>query len=338
MSDNPILAELIRGNTRENIYRGAIAVSDGSGKLVKSLGDVSRIIFPRSAVKSMQAIAMFKSGAIDKFNLSDKAITLACASHLGEPDHADCAGETLAHLGLSVDDLECGTHVPAGRAARNKMREDGKRPSQLHNNCSGKHTGMLAVAKALDVDTKGYIDRDHAVQKLVRSCVEEILGEELSEDRCGMDGCSIPTWAAPLSSFAKGFARMASGEGLSAETNQAIKRIFGAVTANPFLMRGTKSLDTDIMQAFGARLMVKVGADGVFCGALIDQGLGFALKIDDGNMDAAEVVVAKLLLAIAEPNAQERAALEARVEIAQFNYRKKEVAQLRAIDFAELLA
>src|SRR3954452_10665032 len=250
MDANAILAEMTRGNWVENRHRGAFAVVDAQGRIIASAGDIDRPIFPRSAVKSMQAIALVTSGAIDKFELSDEELALACASHQGEDFHVAGVTSFLGHIGLSISDLECGAHAPTFAAAREKLRDSGQSPSAVHNNCSGKHSGMLAVAEALGVPTAHYIDRDHPVQVEVRSGIETILHEPLNTDRCGTDGCSIPTWAAPLHGFATGFARMATGEGLPDDFAAGAKRIFDAATSHPELVGGTGSLDSEVMRAF----------------------------------------------------------------------------------------
>ena len=324
---NPVLVETLRGNWVESIHRGSYAVCDAYGNVLSSVGDPSHPVLPRSAIKSMQALALFRSGAVEKFGLDDEAIAMACASHLGEPAHIETVTKTLEKLGLGAGDLECGAHPPSSPAARKALAASGAAPSPLHNNCSGKHAGMLADALALGVDTKGYVTREHAVQKLVRSCVEDVIGTTLTTEACGTDGCSIPTWAAPLTAFATGFARMASGENLPQDLAAASQRIFAAATSHPHLVRGTGSLDSEAMTAFGGRLMLKIGAEGVFCGAVIDKGLGFALKIDDGSMPAAETAIASLILAIAEPNEAERAALE--------KWSQKTITNWRGIDTGE---
>lgn len=306
MDANPILAELTRGNWVENRHRGAFAVVDAAGNVVASAGDIDRAIFPRSAVKSMQALAMVTSGAIDKFGLRDEELALACASHQGEDFHVAAVTSFLGHIGLGISDLECGAHAPTLPAAREKLRESGQPPSAVHNNCSGKHSGMLAVAEALGVPTVHYVDRDHPVQVEVRSAIETVIGEPLSTDRCGTDGCSIPTWAAPIRSFAQGFARMATGEGLPPEIAAAARRIFDAATSHPELVAGTGRLDTEVMRAFRGRVMQKGGAEGVQCGVVRDKGWGYCLKVDDGNMAASQAMVATLLLAIADPDEDQR--------------------------------
>jgi L-asparaginase II len=330
MDANPVLVELTRGNWVENRHRAAFVVCDAEGKLVAAAGDISRPVFPRSAIKSMQALAMATSGAIDRFQLTDEELALACASHQGEPEHLAGVSHFLEHLGLGVADLECGTHPPTAPAARDAMRARHETPTALCNNCSGKHSGMLAVALALGVPTAGYVGREHPVQIAVRQAIETVIGAPLAIDRCGIDGCSIPTWAAPLEAFARGFARMATGQGLPADIAAAAHRIFDAATSHPFLVSGSNSLDTEAMEAFGGRLMLKGGAEGVFCGAIRDQGWGFALKIDDGHTMASRALVAALLLELAAPDAAQARLLQ--------GYAAQTIRNVRGLDVGQLAA
>ena len=327
---NPILAELTRGNWIENRHRGAFVVVDATGMIIASAGDIERPVFPRSAIKSMQALAMVTSGAIDRFHLTDEELALACASHQGEEFHVAGVTSFLGHIGLGAADLECGAHAPTYAPARERLRESGHPPTALHNNCSGKHSGMLAVAEALGVPTAHYVDRDHPVQKAVRSSIELVVGESLTVDRCGTDGCSIPTWAAPLRAFARGFARMATGEGLPGNIASAARRIFDAATTHPHLVGGTGSLDTDVMRAFSGRVFQKGGAEGVQCGAIRNKGWGYALKVDDGNMGASHTMVATLLLAISDPDDEQRKVLERFATQTVRNVRGLDVGTLRA--------
>lgn len=306
---NPILVEQTRGKTVENRHRGAFVIADADGRIIAAGGDIARPIYPRSAIKSMQALAMVTSGAIGRFGLDDEELALACASHHGEDVHIAGVTRFLDDLGLGPDDLECGVMQPLGAKARNALRAAGKQPTTVHHMCSGKHSGMLSVAEALGAPTAGYVERDHPAQVAVRGAIEAALGAALTVDLCGIDGCAIPTWAAPLSAFATGFARMATGRGLPSELAGAARRIFDAATSHPQLVAGTGHFDTVAMTAFGGRLMQKGGADGVQCGALRDRGWGYALKCDDGSLEASVVMVANLLARHAEPNAAEHAAL-----------------------------
>jgi len=330
MDANPVLVEVSRGGWVENRHRAALVVRDGEGRIIARAGDTARPVFPRSAVKSMQALAMVTSGAIEKFHLSDEELALACASHQGEPAHIEGVSHFLAHIGLGVGDLECGAHAPTASAAREAMRARHETPTALCNNCSGKHSGMLAASLALGVDTHGYVNRDHPTQVAVREAIELVIGEKLSIDRSGTDGCSIPTWAAPLDAFALGFARMSTGEGLPEDVAAAAHRIFDAATSHPFLVGGSHNLDTEAMEAFGGRLMLKGGAEGVYCGAIRDKGFGFALKIDDGNGLSSRALVAALLLELAEPNAAQRAVLERYATQPTKNVRGLEVGAMAA--------
>ena len=331
MQANPILVEQTRGTFVENRHRGAFVVCDSGGRVIASAGDVARPVFPRSAIKSIQALAIFSSGADQQFDIGDEELALACASHHGEDIHIAGVRSFLSHLGLGLDDLECGAHQPANPAAREALRAHGDRPSPLHNNCSGKHSGMLAVARALGAETAGYIEREHPVQREVRRVIETVVDEQLSVDRCGTDGCSIPTWAAPLVAFARGFACMAAGD-LPGELAPAAKRIFDAATSHPLLVAGTGHFDTLVMEAFGGRVMQKGGAEGVQCGAIRDKGWGYAIKIDDGDMDASVSVIAELLLALAEPNDAQGRVLSRFTSQTIRNVRNLDVGEMRGTD------
>lgn len=331
MDANPILAETIRGNWVENRHRGAYVVIDANGTIIASAGDIERPIFPRSAIKSMQALPIFARHAEGKFHHADEELALACASHHGEDDHVSTANGLLTRIGLSAADLECGAHVPTNQAARDALRASGSEPSPLHNNCSGKHSGMLSVALAMGIPTAGYVGREHEVQKAVRAAVEAVIGESLSEGMCGTDGCSIPTYAAPLRAFAFGFARMATGTGISEELGTAAQRLFDAATSHPHLVAGTGHPDTLLMAAFKGRLMQKVGAEAVQCGAIRDKGWGYAIKCDDGNVPASQAMLAGLLLRLADPDAEQRALLETLAHQPIKSVRGAEVGQLRTL-------
>lgn len=331
MDANPILAEVVRGNWVENRHRGAFIVMNADGQIIDSAGDFERPVLPRSAIKSMQALAMFDRHAVEKFHHSSEELALACASHHGEDAHVNGVSEFLARMGLTVSDLECGAHMPTNGKAREALRQAGQGPSALHNNCSGKHAGMLSVALAMNVPTKDYVTREHDVQKAVRAAVEAVIGESLSEERCGTDGCSIPTWAAPLRAWALGFARMATGKSLDAGHAAGAKALFDAATRHPHLVAGTGHFDTLVMEAFGGRVMQKVGADGVQCGAIRDKGLGYALKCDDGHIAASQAMIAAVLLRHADPDEAQKAVLEKFAHQNVFSVRKAVIGELRAV-------
>src|ERR1043165_8812976 len=214
---NPVLVEAVRGALTESLHRGAVAVVDADGASVLALGDAARPVYPRSAVKPIQALPLIESGAAEKYSFGDPEIALACASHGGEPAHVEVASRMLARAGLDSGALECGAHWPSHQPSSHALARTAGAPSALHNNCSGKHAGFLCVACATGVDHHGYVMAEHFVQQEVRSALESLTDVGLSANQCGVDGCSIPTYAVPLTALAQAFAKFGTGQGLSAE-------------------------------------------------------------------------------------------------------------------------
>ena len=327
--EDPVLVEVTRGPEVESRHAGAFAVVDAEGGLVLSAGDVGRPVFPRSAVKVIQALPLIESGAADRFGLTEAELALACASHSGEPLHAETAAAMLRKAGQDAGCLECGTHWPSNAQATRDLARSGAEATALHNNCSGKHAGFVCTACALGVDVAGYVRPDHRVQQEVKAALEDVTGTALDAARRGTDGCSIPTYAIPLRALAHGFARIGTGHGFGPARAAAARRLRAAVAANPFLVAGTKRADTVIMQALGERAFTKVGAEGVFCAALPEQGLGIAIKCDDGAGRAAEVVLATLLLRLLDPEEAARNTLAPLANPVLRNWNGIEVGTLR---------
>jgi L-asparaginase II len=332
---NPVLVEVVRGALIESRHRGAVAVVDAEGASVLALGDVAQPVYPRSAVKPLQALPLIESGAAERYGLYDEEIALACASHGGEPAHVEAASRMLARAGLDAAALECGAHWPSHQPSSQALARSGAAPSALHNNCSGKHAGFLCVACAAGADHRGYVAADHVVQREVRAALESLTGAGLSADACGIDGCSIPTWAVPLERLALAFARFGSGRHMGQKRAAAAARIRAACAAQPYYVAGTGRFCTEIMKRFGARVLVKTGAEGVFCAALPEQGFGIALKCDDGATRAAEVAMAATIERLLPLSEEERSALARFVRPTLRNWNGIEVGGLRPA--AELL-
>jgi L-asparaginase II len=237
----------------------------------------------------------------------------------------------LAKAGLDVSALSCGTHWPVSEAAATALARVGE-PSALHNNCSGKHAGFLCDACALGVDHVGYWKPEHPVQRQVRATLAEVTGATLSDDCRAIDGCSVPTWAIPLQKLAHGFAKFATGHKLSSERGRAAARLRNACAQRPWYVGGTGRFCTDIMQLFGARVFIKTGAEGVYCGALPEQGLGIAVKCDDGAGRAAQVVVAALIARFLPLSETEHAALTRFLRPVLRNWNGFEVGALKATE------
>ncbi|MDE3175067.1 MAG: asparaginase [Pseudomonadota bacterium] len=302
MSENPVVVEVTRGGHVESVHRGAGIVVDADGGVVLQFGDVARPVFPRSAVKPIQALPLIESGAADRFGLTPAQLALACASHSGEPAHVAGAAAILARAGLDESALACGAHWPMNAEAARDLARQGREPTQLHNNCSGKHAGFLCVACASGAPTRGYVDAAHLVQREGKAALEDVCGERLEVS--GIDGCSIPTYAISLNGLARGFARLGTGQGLKPQRAAAAKRLLAAMAAHPFEVAGTGRFDTEAMRLLGGRAITKTGAEGVFCAAIPEQGLGLAVKADDGAGRAAEVMIAALLARFLDPPQQ----------------------------------
>ncbi|MET3591232.1 MULTISPECIES: asparaginase [Mesorhizobium] len=292
---NPVLVEVLRGAVVESAHRGAVSVFDADGKPVWEIGDTTRPVFPRSAVKAIQALPLVESGAADAYGLGDRELALACASHSGEPAHVELAAAMLAKAGLDKSALECGAHWPSSHDATIALARGGGTPNALHNNCSGKHSGFLCTCVHSGIEHRGYVKAGHALQDMVRDVMQSVTGAAHDVDHCGTDGCSIPTYAVPLKNFALGFARMATGRGFSPERAKSAKRLLSACMAEPFLVAGTGKADLALMHAAPGRIFVKTGAEGVYCAALPELALGIALKCDDGAGRGAETMIAAVL-------------------------------------------
>ncbi len=320
---NPVIAEVFRGPMVESRHRGAFAVADTNGRIVASAGNFKEVFFPRSAIKAFQCLPLIESGGAARFDLDDAEIALCCASHAGEPEHVRVARSILAKAGIAEACYECGAHMPTAREACYDLVRKGEKPQAVHNNCSGKHAGMLALARHLNAPLEGYVLPTHPVQQAVAECLSRYCEVDVSAAPVGTDGCSVPTWAVPMDKIARGFARLAK------TSNAASQWIIRAARAHPFLIAGTGRFDTKVMQAV-PRLFIKVGAEGVFCGSVPHAGLGFALKCDDGATRGAEVAAAHMLAALDVWSKEERATLQAFAREHLTNWRKLDVGDVVA--------
>lgn len=340
MTANPVLVEALRGGVVESAHRGAWAVVDAQGVVRASVGDVLRPIFPRSAVKLLQALPLVASGAAEAFQLTPYELALTCASHNGEAIHTQAAAAMLAKAGLDPSALECGVHAPYFEAAQRALLLGAQQPTALHNNCSGKHAGFACLgslmARSAGLDgadfLRGYTEPKHPVMREVRAALEATTGFALDTAACGVDGCSIPTYAIPLKHLALAFARVATGQGLSPAHADAAQRLRSAIAQAPEMVAGTGRFDTRVMQRMGTRVCCKVGAEGVYCAALPEVGWGLALKMDDGNnARAAEVLMAALIQRFLPLDEGDQAFMTAFSAPVLRNWRGLEVGQLRAV-------
>ena len=295
------LAKVFRGDTVESVHRGHLVALDGKGNTILSIGDPKTVTFYRSAAKPFQALPLITSGAADAFGFSDEEIALACASHSGEARHIRIAQLMLERIGLTESHLRCGAHLPFNEKEAERMLRAGEHATQLHNNCSGKHAAMLALAMHLDADLTTYDAFDHPVQQAILQTVAEFSDVPERKIKLAVDGCAAPIFAVSLSAMARSFVDIVAPARLEGTTRSACERIVGAMTKFPELIGGIERLDTMLMQAAEGKILSKVGADGVWlCGVLPSEkypsGLGIALKIEDGDDRRGRPVVAIDLL------------------------------------------
>ena len=286
----PILCRVTRGDLTESIHVVFAVAVDETGTVFYSTGDPFYLTCIRSSLKPFQAAAAVKAGAVDAAKFSDQELALMCALHMGEDIHVKTVQSMLNKLGLSIADLECGTHFPLDKITQRKMIKDGKNAEPFHNNCSGKHVGMLALAKHLGQGIKGYIQKEHPVQKEIFNLVNELTGAENIPTE--IDGCSAPTPFMSLETIARLFQKLAAGE------TPELSRVFDAMCSHPHLVGGTNHFDSLFIEALAGRGITKVGGESVRGVALKKPNggsIGIALKILDGNFRALPLATMKLL-------------------------------------------
>lgn len=284
---NPVLVEILRAGEVESVHRGAACVVDTAGRLLHQWGDVDHAVCPRSAIKPFQALPLVESGAADAAKLSLEELSLACASHGGEPVHVVRVGAWLERMRCTPADLECGTHLPTNAAAAEALLRAGETPCPLHHNCSGKHTGFLTLARHAGWTTKGYTDANHPVQRGAIAALARLAGCDPAAWPVVRDGCSAANVFLPLRALARAWAHLG--------TTAASARLIEAMKTHPVLMSGHGHPCATMIGALKGRGVVKTGAEGVYAAVLPERGLGIAVKIDDGAGRASVVAMAALL-------------------------------------------
>ena len=288
MKEAVVLAEVWRGPFMESVHRGHAVICDGAGAVVEAWGDPDALVLPRSSAKMIQALPLIESGAADAFRLSSAELALACASHNGATIHTEPVQAWLARLDFAEPDLRCGTQFPDDRPERTRLIKGDLSPCQVHNNCSGKHTGFLTLGRHLGAGPE-YIEADHPVQVAALEAFERCTGEP--SPGFGVDGCSAPNFATTMTGMARAMARFAQAGPESAE-----RRLFAAMVSHPELVAGEGRACTRLMRACEGRAVLKTGAEGYFVAILPEIGRGVALKIEDGGTRAAECAIAAILV------------------------------------------
>jgi L-asparaginase II len=310
----PIEVEVTRGGAVESRHWVSAVVVDTEGRVVLRAGETVEPVYGRSAIKPLQALGFVESGAAAAIGASDAEVALACASHSGEARHVAGVAAWLERIGCSGADLECGPHLPYHPEAAARMLRAGETPGAIHNNCSGKHSGFLSLARHQGWETAGYVDFAHPVQQRVLGILESMTGLDLSHAPRGIDGCGIPTIAIPLGNMALAMARLAVPDDQPERRQAACARIRAAMAAEPFMVGGSDSFCSKVMAAAKGKALVKTGAEGVYCGAFPELGLGVALKCRDGATRGAEAAIGHLLGRLGVLDEAETAALSGLLE------------------------
>ena len=333
------MVELTRGPLVESIHFGAFAVVDTSGRLLASLGDPGNVANLRSSAKPFQILSFVEDGGVERFGLTERELAICCSSHSGSADHVQVLNGLQAKLGVGEANLACGVHYPMDEAAAREMHARGEKPTPNRHNCSGKHTGMLANALLHGLPIEDYLNPDHLLQRLILKTFAEMVALAPDAVPVGIDGCSAPTFAAPLYNAAHAFAFLADPSSLPNPRAAALRRICAAMIANPDMIAGLGRWDTLVMEAAGGKVVAKSGAEGyqgmgVLPGALGpgSPALGIAIKVSDGDASGRAVGTAALAilsqLGVLTPS--EQAALGQFDRRVLRNWREIEVGEIRA--------
>lgn len=293
---NPVLTERYRNNTLESFHRGAVCILNTDNEIIFSTGNPNQVVFPRSALKFIQQIPLIEEKVHQSLGLSEEEAAITCGSHNGEEFHCEKVRSILGKAGLNEELLQCGAQPPTLKEDRNELYRTGKKPLPVHNNCSGKHAGFLALSSHLGHSVENYIDKEHPVQQRIRSVVADM--HEFPENKMdtGLDGCSAPIFSMPLFNMTLGFKNL-----LFPESNQnparkaACEYLSKIIPANPYLIAGKNRYCTDLMQAAKGRIIAKTGADGIFILACPEQKWVAGVKIDDGTMGPQYAVAQEIV-------------------------------------------
>jgi L-asparaginase II len=332
------LVEVWRGRVVESRHRGHVAAVDGDGRLVAWAGEPETVTYLRSSAKPFQALPVLTSGAADRFRFDETEVAVACGSHSGEDVHAETVARMLEKIGLDESFLKCGIHEPFDQATAERLRASGERPKALRNNCSGKHTGMLALALHLGARPEEYDHADSPVQQEILRAVSRFSGLPAEEIAVGTDGCGVPVFGMHVRAMALMYARLSAPPAdFDAETRRACARITNAMTAHPEMVGGTRErFDTEVMRACAGRAVSKIGAEGVYTAGVLPcehwpRGLGLAFKIEDGEDRRARSTIAiECLRQLDVLNEDARKALEPYASFPVKNHRGENVGEIRA--------
>ncbi len=317
-----VLVNVIRGGIVESRHRGHVVAVDSKGRVLYSLGDPEAITYWRSAAKPLQALPLVEEGGMEHFGLTDQELAVICASHGGETAHTKTVRDILGKIGFTEDDLKCGPAAPMHGSAARALLRNNKPYLTVHNPCSGKHSGMLALCALKGWTSEGYYRIGHPVQQKILEVISEITEYNRDKIKIGIDGCGVPVHCLPLVNMAIAFSSLSRPKKTASEgRRKALKRICDAMTSFPFYVAGTNRLDTILMEVTGGRLVAKLGAESVYCVGVKDKGMALCLKIEDGGHRALEPAVVKVLDTLGWLNEGELEKIQSKLRLSIKNHR-----------------
>lgn len=283
MSNQPWCnVEVTRGGVVESIHHVAVCAMDSRGEVVIAHGDIDTPVFLRSTAKPFIAATAIAAGVRERFQLEPQEIAVMAASHSGEPFHVEAVRSILRKIGMDEGALQCGPHAPYNAQAAKDLEKAGIEPGAVHNNCSGKHAGILALCKITGADPATYLEVENPAQQRILDFCARVSGVTPESFSLGVDGCGIPVYATPLRNAALSFMRLATLKELSESDAAALRIVREAMIAYPQYVSGTGEFDTRLMQAAGGSIACKSGAEGVHGTAVLDAGAGMVVKVMDG--------------------------------------------------------
>lgn len=288
-----IIAKVTRGEITECIQRGDAVVVDSRGKILFFTGDPYKESFIRSSAKPLQTLEVFRSGAADFFGFTQREISIMCASHYGEKMHTDTVKGILRKIGLRREDLMCGSVYSMKSSISSRQTKEGFSPSEYYSCCSGKHSGMLAICRVLDMDRSGYYRPEHPLQQGILHTISHMCGIEKEKIGIGIDGCGVPVFSMPIYNMALGYARFSAGT--DEIYGRWCSRIYDSMAAEPEMLAGTRGFCSDLTRSAKGRFVGKLGADGIYCIGVRDLGIGIALKVESGDTKCIPPVIMDIL-------------------------------------------
>lgn len=320
-SSNPILVEVYRAGVLESFHRGALCLVNEEGNIIFSLGNAGQVCYPRSAMKLLQVLPLIELGGIDAFGFTLEEIALMCGSHNAEPDHLRVLHSILHKIEMPAVALQCGPQFPTSKKDADVLISLGQKPDGQHNNCSGKHAGMLAMCKLMGLSHQNYLEPNHPAQALIKQTCAEMYEYEVSKMVTALDGCSAPIFSVPVYHQAVAYKNLVHPQKFDKKRQLSCSIVREAVSSYPFMIAGSKRYCTDLMRTCAPKIIGKTGAEGIFCIGLSEQKMGLCIKIDDGKMLPQYNVAQSFIEATGMFSNEELAPLKhyAKAELTNFN-------------------